>query len=180
MSDADDDMEAALLAAGALTPREREAALARIARDPAFAAKAREWETALAPLADLAPPAAPDDDLLARIEERIDARERHALAARTLRADEGDWIVVVPGVRMKILHRNLVLRRQTVLFEAEPGAVYPAHDHPQDEECYMISGDLVIGDEVLHAGDYQLAPAGSRHPALTTRRGCRCILILAA
>jgi quercetin dioxygenase-like cupin family protein len=178
MSD-DDDMTAALLAAGALSPEEHALAQERMSRDSVFAAKAREWETALAPLAVLAPPAAPPADLLERIEERIDARRRKKMASLTLRDGEGEWIAMAPGIRMKILHQNLELRRQTILLEAEPGAVYPPHDHPQDEECYMISGDLVIGDEVLHAGDYQVAPAGSRHPMLTTRTGCRCILILA-
>jgi hypothetical protein len=69
--------------------------------------------------------------------------------------------------------------RQTVLFDARPGAVFPAHEHPQDDERYMIFGDLVIGDETRHAGDDHLASAGGRHPLLTTRSGCRCIPILA-
>lgn len=180
MSDADDDdMDAALFAAGALTSAEHAAALQCIKSDPVFAAKAREWEERLAPLADLAPPVAPPPGLLDRIEERIDARRRLDQVIRTLRCEDGDWIDVGPGIRMKILHQNRELRRHTVLFEAEPGAVYPAHDHPQDEECYVLSGDLVVGEEVLTAGDFQLAPAGTRHPDLTTRGGCRCILVMA-
>jgi anti-sigma factor ChrR (cupin superfamily) len=180
MSEADDDdMDAALFAAGALTPQEHAAALERLKRDPAFAAKAREWEETLAPLADLAPPVAPRPGLLEKIEEKIDARRRLEQVSRTLRSEEGDWIKVGPGIRMKILHRNLALRRQTVLFDAEPGAVHPAHDHPQDEECYVISGDLVIGADVLTAGDFHVAPAGTRHPDLTTIGGCRCILVMA-
>lgn len=179
MSEADDDMNAALFAAGALTPQEHAAALERLKRDPAFALEAREWEERLAPLADLAPPVAPPPGLLDRIEETIDARRRRDRVIRTLRSKDGDWIHVGPGIRMKILHQNRELRRRTVLFEAEPGAVYPAHDHPQDEECYVLSGDLVVGEEALTAGDFQLAPAGTRHPDLTTRGGCRCILVMA-
>jgi anti-sigma factor ChrR (cupin superfamily) len=179
MSRAEDDMDAALFVAGALTAAEHAAALERMTRDPAFAAQVRQWEAALAPLAGLAPAAPAPAGAFEKIEERLDARLRLQQVSRTLRAEDGDWITVSPGMRVKILHRNMELRRQTVLLDIEPGAVYPAHDHPQDEEIYMISGDLSIGGEELKPGDFHVSPAGSRHSASTTRAGCRCIVALA-
>jgi anti-sigma factor ChrR (cupin superfamily) len=179
MSEAEHDMDAALFAAGALTAAEHAAALERMKRDSVFAAQVREWEAALSPLAALAPAEPAPAGMFDKIEDRIDTRRRLELVSRSLRADEGDWVKVSPGIRVKILHRNTALRRQTVLFDIDPGAVYPAHDHPQDEEIYMISGDLTIGGDELKPGDFHVSPAGSRHPASTTRSGCRCIVSLA-
>lgn len=178
MSD-DDDIDAALWAAGALTAPEHAALKDRMKRDPEFAAKAREWEDALAPLAALAPDATAPTGLFEKIEARLDSRLRLETLSRTLRADTGDWIKVSPGMRVKLLHRNVELGRQTVLLDIEPGAVYPAHAHEQDEEIFMISGDLAIGAEELGPGDFHVSAKGSRHPAATTRAGCRCIVSMA-
>lgn len=177
--DLHDDIDAALWAAGALTAAEHEAVRERLKRDAAFAAKAHEWEEALAPLAALTTPVAAPEGLLEKIEARIDARARFESLSRTLRAQEGEWIRPSPGMRVKILHRNLDIGRQTLLLDIEPGAVYPAHAHEQDEEIYMISGDLTIGAEELGPGDFHVSPKGSRHPAATTRAGCRCLVSMA-
>ncbi len=178
MSD-DDDIDAALWAAGALTAPEHAALKDRLKRDPELAAKAREWEDALAPLAALAPNVAAPAGLFEKIEARLDSRLRLETLSRTLRADTGDWIKVSPGMRVKLLHRNVEMGRQTVLLDIEPGAVYPAHAHEQDEEIFMISGDLAIGAEELGPGDFHVSPKGSRHPPATTRAGCRCIVSMA-
>lgn len=178
MSD-DDDIDAALWAAGALTAPEYHAVKERLKRDPGFAAKAREWEEALTPLAACVGAVAPPADLLGSIETRLDARVKLESLSRTLRANEGEWITLVNGVRFKELHRNEALSRWTILIEADPGASFPPHDHPQDEEIYVISGDLCIGDLELGAGDFHFAPKGSRHPENRTRGGCRCIFVQA-
>lgn len=176
MTDADDHIEAALLAAGALTAREQSAARRREIDDPGFAALAAEWETALAPLASSLPPVAPPEGLLARIEARLDARARFEQLAATLREPEGDWIVIGAGLRCKVVERLPEQGRQTILLEAAPGAFYPAHDHPLQEEIYMISGDLVMDDIELLAGDFHVSQVGSRHADSTTRTGCRCLI----
>ena len=36
----------------------------------------------------------------------------------------------------------------------------------------MLSGDLVCGNRVLRAGDYQTSVAGSLHPEQTSIEGC--------
>jgi len=178
MSD-EDEIDAALWAAGALSAPEYAALKERVKRDPKLAEKGREWEEALAPLAALAPNVAPPAGLFEKIEARLDSRLRLEALSRTLRADSGDWITVSPGMRVKLLRQNVELGRQTVLLDIEPGAVYPAHAHEQDEEIYMISGDLTIGAEELGPGDFHVSPKGSRHPSATTRAGCRCIVSMA-
>lgn len=175
----DDDIAAALWAAGALTPQEHAAVKQRLKSDSAFAAKAHEWEAALAPLAELAPDASPPESLFDAIDARIDARVKLENMSRTLRANEGEWIALVPGVRFRELHRSEALGRWTILVDAEPGAAFPPHEHKQDEEIYMISGDLSFGDVDLGPGDFYFSPKGSLHAAHSTRAGCRCIIIQA-
>jgi mannose-6-phosphate isomerase-like protein (cupin superfamily) len=174
-----DEIDAALFAAGALSHEETELLKARQKRDPSLAALTREWEDALAPLAQHAGEIAPPPGLFDKIEARIDAREKLDSMSRTLRANEGEWIALGPGVRVKELHRNVALNRWTILVDAEPGAVFPEHEHAQDEEIFIISGDLAFGDVELGPGDFYFSPKGSLHPAHRTRAGCRCIIIQA-
>jgi quercetin dioxygenase-like cupin family protein len=176
MNDSNEDIDAALFAAGAMTVEERDAARRRLAIDSAFARKVSEWEHALAPIALSITPLAPPDGLLDKIEERLAARAQMEQMSRTLRVTDGIWLDMGPGLRFKVLHRNLEQRRQTILLEAEPGAMRPAHVHDHDEEIYMISGDLTIDGEELGPGDFHFTPKGSRHPGETTRQGCRCII----
>ncbi len=176
VSDIDDDIEAALFAAGALSAAETAALRERLKHDPALAAKAREWEEALSPLAAHAGGICPPAGLLDRIDARIDARERLVRLSRTLRTEDGDWIALTPGVRFQELDRNEVLRRWTILIDAAPGATFPSHEHEQDEEIFMISGDLAFGDVELGPGDFYSSPKGSLHAAHRTRAGCRCLI----
>jgi quercetin dioxygenase-like cupin family protein len=60
----------------------------------------------------------------------------------------------------------------TAMFRMEPGTSYPQHIHAGAEECYVLEGDLHVGDMVLHAGDYQRAEAGSHHGYQSTETGC--------
>lgn len=178
MSD-DDNIDAALWAAGALTASEHAIVKERLKRDPELAARAREWEEALAPLAALRPHVEAPSGLFEKIEARLESRLRLENLSRTLRVESSDWIRVSPGVRVQLLHQDEELQRKTVLFDIEPGTVYPAHAHEQDEEIYVISGDLTIGAEELGPGDFHVSPKGSRHPATMTRAGCRCIVSMA-
>jgi len=175
MSDSDDDMDAALWAAGALTAGERDAVRRRLASDPGFARKADEWERALTPVSGLAAPVEPPDGMLARIEARLDGGG-HSAMGHTLRAADGKWMELGPGIRIKVLHRNMEARRQMVLLVADPGAVHSAHVHDTDEELFVVSGDLTIDGEELGPGDFYFSPAMIQHPRETTKRGCTCVI----
>jgi anti-sigma factor ChrR (cupin superfamily) len=94
-------------------------------------------------------------------------------ALLTLRAGEGDWEATsVPGVSIRTLYVDHERDQYTALVRMSAGSCYPWHVHGGPEHCLVLEGDLHIGDEVLHRGDYQVAPAGSRHGAQTTERGC--------
>lgn len=89
-----------------------------------------------------------------------------------LRANEGDWQETGAGVAVKRLSYDAERRIATMLIRMAPGAAYPPHRHALAEECYVVAGDLHIGDLVLHAGDFQRAEAASIHVTQFTESGC--------
>ncbi|MCX7068074.1 MAG: cupin domain-containing protein [Methylococcales bacterium] len=83
-------------------------------------------------------------------------------SSRTIFAHKNDnWIELLEGVFKKDLwsDENWVSR----IYRLEPGALVPGHSHLLDEECMMLQGEVFLGDILLRAGEYQLAPAGSLH-----------------
>lgn len=82
-------------------------------------------------------------------------------ASRTVMAATSPWEQYGPGIARRTLWSTGV--EASYLVRAQKGAQVPGHGHRFDEECLMLDGDLYIGDVLLRAGDYQLAPVGSRH-----------------
>lgn len=115
-----------------------------------------------------APPPALRERLLAR------ARRAPPPGLRTVRADEGDWRPLLPRVYLKPLAREG--DTLTYLLRLDPGAIVPPHEHPQNEECIVLAGEVSMGDLVLHAGDYHLAPRGVPHRALQSGTGALLFL----
>lgn len=177
MSGQDPHDPAALWVLGLLDGDEHDAAERRLEEDSDFRREVEAWERRLVPLALAAPAVPPSDDVLFRIERRLDAMVSPDYRGITIRAREGRWHEWVPGVRAKLLNRRDDVNRGSFLVEVDPGAVFPTHPHEDDEECYMISGDLWFGDLELLAGDFHFAPRGTVHPPATSRRGCLCIIV---
>jgi anti-sigma factor ChrR (cupin superfamily) len=97
-----------------------------------------------------------------------------------VRADEGRWEQLCPGIERKTLWHDRDKGRITFLIRAQPGAEFPAHQHDDDEEAYVLSGDLAFDDLVLGAGDYHLARPGVHHPVARSRGGCMLLMTAAA
>lgn len=77
----------------------------------------------------------------------------------------------VSGVSIAILSTDEVKREIVGLFKAAPGVYYSIHRHAAIEEIYMLSGDLVVGDQLYSAGDYIRSEPGSVHGPYTNS-GC--------
>ncbi len=123
--------------------------------DAMFAA----WAEALAPIA-----------LPALLRDQVLARTRANRLVRTVRADEG-WVELFPGVHVKMLYRDAEGGTKSFLARLAPGTALPAHEHNLAEECYVIEGEIRMGDILIRAGDYHLAMQGARHEAMTTGTG---------
>jgi mannose-6-phosphate isomerase-like protein (cupin superfamily) len=112
--------------------------------------------------------------LIARIDASLGSPASNAKGQITIRADDGDWQPFLPKVTMKVLMREG--STLSYLLRLEPGARIPPHDHPQTEECVVLSGEAQIGDLTVHAGDYHVAQAGHPHGLLSSATGALLFL----
>lgn len=119
-------------------------------------------------------PAQPDRATAARLRDRLLAAARAGRADfqghLTIRAAEGAWIAVAPGIHMKLLREDDLTR--SYLLRMSPGAVVPGHDHALDEECLILEGEVWLGELRASAGDFHLARRGLAHGELRTATGC--------
>jgi quercetin dioxygenase-like cupin family protein len=108
--------------------------------------------------------------------------ERIAAAAQffSVRSSEGRWQKVMEGIETKLLRFDAERQTATLLMRFAAGVVYPGHQHSGPEECYVISGDVIIQGQHLHAGDFHYADAGSEHDPLTSVNGGEVLLVVAA
>lgn len=124
----------------------------------------------LAALAGLVPDQDPVLDARARMRAGIMARVAKP-GMRVVRCNEGEWQPLLPGIRVKTLHRDPVAGTQTTLWRLEPGARVPPHPHTKDEECLLLEGSLVQDGIEYFPGDYLLAEAGLHHGVFDSPRG---------
>ncbi len=95
-----------------------------------------------------------------------------------VRAAEGEMLPTgVPGVSVKKLSADPDRRYVTMLVKMDPGSSYPCHRHAGVEECYVLQGDLRVGDNLLNAGDYQRADQESLHGVQSTEKGCLLLIL---
>jgi anti-sigma factor ChrR (cupin superfamily) len=171
-----DDVEALALAdaVGALDPDEQRELSARLAAlaPETRAEVARLYETAVfvaASAEEVAPPA--------HVRDRVLAAARTP-TRYTLTANDGDWFdTPFPGIRGRVLAVDRGKGVATLFLRAEPGAVYPAHDHHGAEECYVLRGTVVIDGRTLRAGDFHHADEGSAHGEISTVDGADVLIV---
>ena len=90
---------------------------------------------------------------------------------RTVRAGSVAWIELTPGVTINLLRIDPETDNMTAYIRMRPGAVYPAHGHPQNEECLVLEGEIFIGSHCMRAGDMHVASSGTEHAMVTSPRG---------
>lgn len=124
----------------------------------------------LAALAGLLPPVAPAPEVATRLRGRVLA-EAASPRTRVLRAQEGEWRPLVPGILIKTLRRDEAEGTQTSLWRIAPGASVPPHPHSREEECLVLEGSVVHRGIEYFPGDFLLAAPGERHAPFTSPRG---------
>lgn len=191
-SDRGEDGWAALYAAGALPADEQLRVEHRLEHDPAAVSELREFEPVIEWLAGsqtpCPPPSGVKEALLRRV--ALDSAVSAAFAPSPQvwkqwpstsqpddlfinREDGQSWIETgAAGVRVRQLFVDRTQNRMTALIRMAAGSSYPSHVHDGPEECLVLEGELEVGDTILHAGDYQRAPQGSRHGVQSTKSGC--------
>ncbi len=177
MSTTDLEELAALDAAGALDEVEQRDLHAKLAAAsaPERAAIARIYELA-AQLAVERATEAPAPSVRERLMNRVNSSHLYSL-----RAGEGTWKPgPVPGTRVKLLSLDRMRNSATLLMRVDPGARYPAHHHGGGEDCYVISGEIIVAGQRLRAGDFHRAEADSDHGVLASDTGAEVLLVVSA
>jgi anti-sigma factor ChrR (cupin superfamily) len=118
-----------------------------------------------------------DGELLARVKTRVMGaiEQKSGQLHRTVRAEAGTWEPVAPGVERKLLWERG--DATSCLIRLAPGASFPPHGHPIDEESVILEGSLRIGaDLLLRVGDFHVGLSGVKHETVSTDEGCLCFL----
>lgn len=92
----------------------------------------------------------------------------------TVRRTDGKWEQLAPDIAMKILDGSDSM--QAFLLRLDAGACLPSHPHADDEMCFVLEGEVTLGDVTVGPGDYHLARAGTSHGDITTRTGCLLLM----
>jgi anti-sigma factor ChrR (cupin superfamily) len=152
------------------------------------AAEVRSFDPVRVSLAACPTEAAPSPAIRARLVDFLHAAAQPAAGATTtrsvvapemlkVRAHEGEWHELAPGVTRKFLFADSQRGTVTSLIKLRPGAQIPTHHHTGVEECLIVEGDMCSGDEVFNAGDYVCAPADSVHEHLYTVNGALLFIV---
>jgi quercetin dioxygenase-like cupin family protein len=84
----------------------------------------------------------------------------------------------VSGVSVKVLRFDKATRRApTILLRFQAGATYPPHNHPGGEEIFVLEGDVRLGGDHLHAGDYLYTAPQNKH-AVMSNGGCVLLVVV--
>lgn len=94
---------------------------------------------------------------------------RRGAAPTTVRADQGAWHDTGEGAQVKTLWVNE--GAASMLVRLAPGGRLPGHRHLRDEECLAIEGEAFLGDILLRAGEYQMAPENTEHGEISSDVG---------
>lgn len=163
MSTNDRDILAAEYVLGTLPDEERTAFAADMSRDPATRALVEGWEARLGAFESFNDDVAPSDGLFAAIEAQLDAPIPLAEASVTIRAGDDLWVTVREGLEKKHLFRDEAAGVESFILRYAPGTRVGGHVHTSVEECYLLDGDLTLGDVDMKPGDFHAALPGTEH-----------------
>ena len=164
---------AALYSLGALPPDETLRFEQRLKSGcPFCTAEFAEYSLVAESLALTVPAHEPDPSMRQRLLNRVTATSQTPAPnsdITVVRGGDSPWVKLpIPGVEIRPL-----LGKDTLLVRMQPGSVYPAHEHQQSEQCYVLEGSIVGSDgTTVSAGDFVCMRAGSKHDPIHTETGC--------
>lgn len=95
----------------------------------------------------------------------------------SLRKDEGEWVKFEKGIQIKFLFNDPVNKTVTSLMRLRPGSVIPRHKHIGVEQCYVVEGEMILGNDRYTAGDFFCAMPDTVHDTITSETGGVILLV---
>lgn len=111
----------------------------------------------------------------AALRARVLARAGEATTL-VLRADQGEWRPLCPGIEVKSLRRDLAGGSETSLWRLQPHARVPGHGHASEEECLVLNGAVLVDGQTYSSGDYLLAGPGVEHAPVASGQGALLLI----
>lgn len=97
-----------------------------------------------------------------------------------LSGDEGDWLPhPIKGIAVKPLATDKERGYATILMRLDAGTIFPSHSHAGAEQCYIISGTVVVQGRHLATGSFFSTQAHTDHGDITTTDGATVLLVVA-
>lgn len=116
-------------------------------------------------------PVQPDAETRARMRQNLFGRVHDGKSDFLfVHAHEGTWHTLIQGVDVKLLRRDQNTR--SFMLRMAANSSVPPHDHPEEEECIVLEGEVWLNGILCKAGDYHLAPKDKSHDWLRTESGC--------
>ncbi len=115
----------------------------------------------------------PAPEVAARIKTRLMQRVNNNSHTFVF-ANQGEWKTVAAGVEVKLLHKTADAK--SFLIKMAANTSIEAHEHTQDEESFVLEGEVWLEGVLCHAGDYHYAHAGSQHQQIRTSQGCTLLV----
>jgi hypothetical protein len=180
--------QASLYVLGALTPDEQRVFETGLRTDGGLRKLVLELQRAAVLISKSVPKATPPSTLKEKIFARI-ARSKDpgpaplpmatsGLSFQEAASESGWKALPVPGAFLKLLSIEKDRGYAVLLGKIEAGVRYPAHVNAGPEDFYILTGDLVVGNRRLVAGDFHHADAGSQHEVNYSETGCTLIAVL--
>jgi len=181
--------QASLYVLGALTPAEQQAFEAELRGNAALRELVRGLQRAASSLATATPEVPLPPGLKEKVLQRVGAAEKLKVPANAAAifaghrfepgADQSGWKQLpVPGAYIKLLSLERERGYAVLLGKLDAGVRYPAHTNVGPEDFYILTGDLVVGDRKLRAGDFHHADSGSLHGENYSVEGCTLLAVL--
>ncbi|MEM9620021.1 MAG: cupin domain-containing protein [Pseudomonadota bacterium] len=109
----------------------------------------------------------PRQRMLANIKSRVGA---HAPSGtQTIKSTDMQWEPFAEGIERSCLVPDQGDGTETCIYRLQPGAKFVNHAHTHQETCWVVSGDILVGDHPVQAGDMHIAEVGYEHPEIVAR-----------
>ena len=130
-------------------------------------------------VAEQQPPAGTRGKLLSKLNDADRSEATTVLLPRflSIHGNEGEWVDLGDGVRIKLLHMDNATGLATSIVKMPPGASLPRHRHRGLEQFFILEGDCYVHGEKLGPGDYHWAETGSIHEDTYTVGGTTFLLV---
>lgn len=105
--------------------------------------------------------------MLSNIRRRVNAPA--PIGTYTVKDSKADWEPFAEGIERRVVLPDAGEGVETALYKLEPGARFTTHSHTHQESCWVVDGDVLVGDHLVQQGDMHVAEPGYDHPEIVAR-----------